>query len=114
MIWISKQTASEGHFSIGGQSFRSSSDPSPCPRGGEPRIGPLANEIALKLGQCSHQMEGEFPSWYCRVDALSQRDKIDSSIFEVRRLSVSIRSLSERPRRLSFQTTTDFATHLYA
>ena len=71
MIWISKQTASEGHFSIGGQSFRSSSDTSPCPRGGKPRIGPLANEIALKLGQRSHQMEDKLATWRRRVDLFS-------------------------------------------
>ena len=82
MIGVGKQAPSEGHFSIGGQPSRSASDTSPRPCGGQTGVGSLANEIALKFSQCSHQMEDEFPTWCRRVNALSQRDKLDPSIFK--------------------------------
>jgi hypothetical protein len=68
MIRVSKQTASEGDFSIGGQPLWSSSNTSSCSRGGKPSIGALANEITFKLGQRSHEMENELATWRRRVD----------------------------------------------
>ena len=70
MIRISKQTASEGNFSIGGQSSRPPSDTSPHPRGSEPCIRALANEVTLKLGQRSHQMKDKLAAWRCCIDLL--------------------------------------------
>jgi hypothetical protein len=58
-MWVGKQTPSKGHFSIGGQPSRSDSGTSPCTHSGQTGVGAFANEITLKLGQCSHQMKDE-------------------------------------------------------
>ena len=54
MMWVCKQPPSKGHFPIGSQSFRPSSDTSSRP-GGQACIRALTDEITLKLGQRTHQ-----------------------------------------------------------
>jgi hypothetical protein len=50
---------------------------------GEPCIGSLTNQVALKFGQCSHEMKDQLATGRGRVDLLSEADKINPSIFEI-------------------------------
>ena len=81
MMWVGKQPPGEGNFPIGSQPSWSASYASSRTCCGQTGVGPFTNEIALKFGQCSHQMEDEFAIWCRFVNALSQRDKLDPSIF---------------------------------
>ncbi len=104
MIWISKQTASKGHFSVGRQSF------------GLPPIRPLARAAAspalVRSRMRSRSNSASAPMrWKISlppgvvVSIFSVR-LIKSTPRSLRRLSVSMRSLSERPSRSSFHTIT--------
>jgi hypothetical protein len=82
MLLLGKETPSESNLPIGCQFSGPTADTSSRPRSGQTSVRAFTNQITLKLGQVSHQMEDEFSTGCCGVDVLRQRDKIDPSIFE--------------------------------
>ncbi len=81
-MWVFNQAQSQSNFSVCRKFFGPTSHTSSCSRCGESSIGPLANQVALKFGQGSHQVKNQLPAWCGRVNFLCQTDKINSPIFQ--------------------------------
>src|SRR5260370_27392044 len=81
-MWVFNQAQSQSNFSVCRKFFGPTSYTSSGSRCGESSIGPLANQVALKFGQGSHQVKNQLPAWCGRVNFLCQTDKINSPIFQ--------------------------------
>jgi hypothetical protein len=59
---------------------RSATASSSCPRRRKPGLGSLADQIALKFGQCAKDVEDQFACAGCGVDVLGQTAKANATL----------------------------------
>ena len=52
------------------------------PRGGEPRLGPVADQVAIELGERREDVKDEPAAWGGRVDGFLQAAEADLAVRE--------------------------------
>ena len=81
---------------IRSEGFGSAPDPSALPRGLQPRVDPLAQEVALKFRQRREQMERQLAGGRRRIDVLGEGMQFNTSLVEQHR---GVDELTERTRQ---------------
>src|SRR5215813_3974787 len=73
-VWVLPKSCRHGHL-LDAQGFWPPSMASSRSGSGEPRLRPLADEVALKFGQRPKNMKEQFAAAACRVEGFLQASK---------------------------------------